>query len=286
MIKKVKDMILTNFMTIGELFRVQRMQDLIGSQAIEYFIVSENSKINGIVTYKDIIMAHPNRIAADVMNNAFGYVDENTTFWRAKDLFEEKNISILLVKCSSGTVKGILTRDILETEANKHIDPLTGLYRKEYIYYSIEKSLFLNNKNTILFIDVDNFGDIDKKCGHIVGDNILIELSKLLANNIENIGAMCRFGGDEFVISTSLDRGASVEVAKSLIETIARKNFYDKINISISIGLCHIEENINFANINIISKLINKASLASTQAKHREDKLHMVSADEVINCIA
>ena len=83
-------------------------------------------------------------------------------------------------------------------------DVLTGLPNR---------TLFMNNlnglikegkskakKSSILFIDIDNFKNINDCFGHRVGDLLLIETSKRMANSVRDIDTIYRFEGDEFNI--------------------------------------------------------------------------------------
>src|SRR5207237_1326985 len=56
----------------------------------------------------------------------------------------------------------------------------------------------------ILFVDLDNFGIVNKALGHVVGDDILRSVGYLLSASLDpSTDFICRYGGDEFAIATT-----------------------------------------------------------------------------------
>ncbi|MPN01404.1 Diguanylate cyclase DosC [bioreactor metagenome] len=55
-------------------------------------------------------------------------------------------------------------------------------------------------RTALLFIDVDDFKNINDTYGHLVGDAVLKELAACIKNNVRIANDAVRFGGDEFVI--------------------------------------------------------------------------------------
>lgn len=88
----------------------------------------------------------------------------------------------------------------LETKAMR--DPLTGAYNKEYTKLLIEKYMDENpDKNGMLFIvDIDRFKQVNDTYGHIMGDNIIIEVVKQISKAFRSNDIIGRIGGDEFAV--------------------------------------------------------------------------------------
>ncbi|WP_404419991.1 diguanylate cyclase domain-containing protein [Marinospirillum sp.] len=83
-------------------------------------------------------------------------------------------------------------------------DPLTGLFNRyafdERFQQSIELARRHKKRVGLLFIDLDNFKDINDILGHASGDAILKALASRILNCLRSSDTACRYGGDEFVI--------------------------------------------------------------------------------------
>ncbi|MCW8333423.1 putative bifunctional diguanylate cyclase/phosphodiesterase [Vibrio paucivorans] len=84
-------------------------------------------------------------------------------------------------------------------------DNLTGMYNRQALNNEVDQRLTQLRTDqirgfSILFIDLDRFKLINDSMGHLLGDEVLIQVAQRLSNNCRN-GDLCfRFGGDEFVI--------------------------------------------------------------------------------------
>jgi len=83
-------------------------------------------------------------------------------------------------------------------------DALTGLFNRYAFDERFEQSLALARRHKkrvgLLFIDLDNFKDINDILGHACGDAILKVLSKRIQTCLRTSDTACRYGGDEFVL--------------------------------------------------------------------------------------
>lgn len=124
-------------------------------------------------------------------------------------------------------------------------DKLTGLYNR----FKIDKELSLQKDNIdrndsyscgLILIDIDYFKSINDTLGHLVGDCILKDISKLLKNNLRKTDIIGRWGGEEFLIILPFtSKDIAKKVAENLRVLIGENNFSYKMNrkITISIGV-------------------------------------------------
>ena len=127
------------------------------------------------------------------------------------------------------------------------IDPLTGLYNRRYASQHLmtisEKSEKDGEPYSILMMDLDEFKKVNDVYGHAAGDQILIEFSRRLQENVRGIDLSARMGGEEFVIAMpGTDTDQAVFVAERLREAIEQNPFVvpnldNEISITVSVGV-------------------------------------------------
>lgn len=106
-----------------------------------------------------------------------------------------------------GTLTNINDRIFMEQQL-KHDslhDKLTGLPNRNLLIERLELILKRKKRHpelifAVLFFDLDNFKVINDSLGHLAGDELLIEVAKLLQKFIRETDVATRLGGDEFVI--------------------------------------------------------------------------------------
>ena len=98
----------------------------------------------------------------------------------------------------------ILERDRAELERNAMLDALTGLGNRraadEAIALRVQTALETQRAFSLAYVDIDNFKMINDRFGHKTGDDVLVAIAGLLANNMRAQDPVFRFGGEEFVI--------------------------------------------------------------------------------------
>jgi diguanylate cyclase (GGDEF)-like protein len=105
-------------------------------------------------------------------------------------------------------------------------DALTGLPNRTLIHDRVEQMLARSRRNqtpaAALFIDLDNFKDINDTLGHNAGDELLQAVAARLDGAIRDADALGRLGGDEFVvISEELSLASAPElVAERLLDAL------------------------------------------------------------------
>lgn len=158
-------------------------------------------------------------------------------------------------------------------EKLKHLaehDPLTGLINKPLIEDRIDHAITLakryNSYIAVLFLDLDQFKQINDLYGHAVGDLLLITASKRIQECIRDSDTLARIGGDEFVLLlTDLrDENAAIEIAKKIIQRFSEYFLIEdkKFITTLSIGIGLYPKNGNNA-----QTLIEKADFAMYYVK-------------------
>lgn len=93
-------------------------------------------------------------------------------------------------------------REKMELEQKSRTDALTGLLNKEAFFVEAREYLTCNEaKNTaIVFIDMDNFKQVNDNLGHMAGDKAIKDCAKKLQVIFSHYDILSRFGGDEFCL--------------------------------------------------------------------------------------
>ena len=83
-------------------------------------------------------------------------------------------------------------------------DALTSLPNRRLLLDRLQRSIVLGQRTrqqgALLFIDLDNFKDLNDTLGHDMGDQLLIEVARRLVATVRESDTVARFGGDEFVV--------------------------------------------------------------------------------------
>jgi diguanylate cyclase (GGDEF)-like protein len=89
-------------------------------------------------------------------------------------------------------------------EMASHTDTLTSLHNRRYLNNWLD---LINQQQDqelpvlqVILIDLDNFKQINDNYGHLVGDEILVAMAKLLKQEIRNTDHVVRWGGEEFLV--------------------------------------------------------------------------------------
>lgn len=128
---------------------------------------------------------------------------------------------------------------LLEDMATR--DGLTGLYNRRYFEEQIALMIKRVERSeeplTLMFIDVNNFKDVNDQYGHLVGDKALQELALALQRAVRESDIVCRYGGDEFAILLVIGQDDANLVEKRIQEEVAAIAVdYPELKLSMAIG--------------------------------------------------
>jgi len=83
-------------------------------------------------------------------------------------------------------------------------DGLTGLFNKKHFEEVLKKEIARSARNDIefslIFFDLDHFKNVNDTYGHKKGDNVLIQVGRIIQKTIREIDLGARWGGEEFII--------------------------------------------------------------------------------------
>ena len=121
-------------------------------------------------------------------------------------------------------------------------DPLTGLANRTLLRDRLQHALARRERGATaaLFVDLDNFKQVNDAHGHATGDTVLVEIARRLHTAVRPGDTIARFGGDEFVaVCEGIDVEAALAVARRLQDAIELPLRTDELehHLTASIGI-------------------------------------------------
>ena len=149
-------------------------------------------------------------------------------------------------------------------------DELTRLPNRKYMYNHIKEWMQRHKEEfCVLYLDLDNFKNINDKFGHTVGDKILQEVAQRLLNFFTARDMIIRQGGDEFIIFLQDPSGYDLDnICKNLIKKISDIYLVEgnEFRIGMSIGLSSYPKDSHD-----INELLSFADTAMYKAKQHKN---------------
>jgi diguanylate cyclase (GGDEF)-like protein len=161
------------------------------------------------------------------------------------------------------------------------IDPLTGmLNRTSLTARSTElahQTALTGEPVGLIVADLDHFKSVNDRFGHVVGDEVLVDLAYLLRKHVGAFGLAYRLGGEEFVlVLPGADRQRAEEVAEAIAAAV-RSQPLAGVNLTLSLGVAASEPDTTFA----FREVFGAADDALYAAKHAgRDCVRVASAAE------
>ena len=129
-------------------------------------------------------------------------------------------------------------------------DPLTNAFNRSYLMSMLEKLLgrcqFTHQKLSVIMMDIDYFKKVNDTWGHLVGDEVLRVFSERIRNVLRSGDALCRLGGEEFVlISERTELQDAMRIAERIRLAVSSAPFSTQagpVEITCSLGVMTVDE--------------------------------------------
>lgn len=130
-------------------------------------------------------------------------------------------------------------------------DSLTAVYCRRYFLERFSEELRRSKKNKLrlafLMIDIDNFKQFNDRYGHLVGDAILRQVSKIISETVRQIDFVGRYGGEELsIVLAETDReqaNFAAERIRQAIATGAIRVYDEELKVTVSTGVSTFPDN-------------------------------------------
>jgi len=111
-----------------------------------------------------------------------------------------------------------------------YLDGLTGIFNRRFfelrIIEEIERSRRYGTGMAVIMADIDQFKRLNDEFGHLLGDEVLRQVSSLFHQQLRKIDVVCRYGGEEFgIVLTQTNASHAVSVAEKLRRMVEQWQF-------------------------------------------------------------
>ncbi|WP_020405634.1 sensor domain-containing diguanylate cyclase [Hahella ganghwensis] len=200
-------------------------------------------------------------------------------YWSTKiPLKDEQGAVSSFIGFSTDITELSLLRNRLEQQVQEEIikrlkherlaitDPLTGIYNRLKLDEVLEQEWQRAKRSSqtfgIILLDVDYFKHVNDTCGHQTGDKTLIEIARLLKNNVREIDTVGRWGGEEFlIVCPDTDREGTTHLAEKLRTVIEQHKFPVVTHKTASFGVTTYKDG------DTINEMVSRADVALYKAK-------------------
>jgi two-component system cell cycle response regulator len=151
-------------------------------------------------------------------------------------------------------------------------DSLTGLYNSRHFFDQLDKEIKRSDRYlhplSLIFIDIDDFKEINDTHGHMIGDKILALIAKRIKACLRSNDSAYRFAGDEFTIILPETTASEAKfVADRILSKFTNEAFMinekEISEITSSIGIAEYQINEGY------QKLVHRADVTMYEAKQR-----------------
>tara|TARA_R110002153_G_scaffold271355_3_gene438633 strand:+ start:2040 stop:3155 length:1116 start_codon:yes stop_codon:yes gene_type:complete len=126
-----------------------------------------------------------------------------------------------------------------------NIDALTGIYNRKHFLQLLESEIprarRYKRSMGLLLINVDDFTQINETLSHDVGDQVLVDVAKLIKSHQREIDVVCRYNNGELsVLLVETNTAQSVEVAQR-IRTLIESHDFSYVGKSVTVSIGHTQ---------------------------------------------
>jgi len=165
-------------------------------------------------------------------------------------------------------------------------DALTGLHNRyefdQQLKQALKSAKLKNERHVLFYMDLDQFKVVNDTSGHLAGDELLKQLSRVLQKEVRNGDTLARLGGDEFgVLLKNCDLNQARQIAKKLQRAVRNFRFHmeDKtFSIGVSTGIVEITA-YSQADADVLSLADSACFLAKEEGRNRIHIYHQNDED-------
>lgn len=219
-----------------------KITELVGRSLFDIVHPQELVRVRAVL---DDLLAHPAKVVTGefLASGADGGLRHfEVTF---NNLLEDVSVKGIVINARDITERKVLEQELAHQAFH---DSLTNLANRALFLDRVQHALARSDRadmpTSVLFLDVDDFKTINDSLGHLVGDQVLIELARRVRSCLRPEDTVARLGGDEFAIL--LEETGPIEAvaaASRILTTVSRDLSIQRhaivIQASIGVAVSH-----------------------------------------------
>ncbi len=167
---------------------------------------------------------------------------------RIQDITDRKNQERLIAEYAEmlETQKDELIAANQRLEEFSSTDALTGLSNRRSFTDRLATLFSLRGryemKVAVIMIDIDHFKSINDTHGHLVGDEVLIQMGQILKDSAREADMAARYGGEEFIILCPQTKGEDAAILAERIRAKIEAHSFDHGKVTASLGVAEVTD--------------------------------------------
>lgn len=239
-------------------------EELIGQNPYDLFHPLDRKLIRK-ASHERVLQGLPATITYRMRKRSGEYIWLETI---TRPIFDDQGQILQLQTASREVTEQIHMRQQLEYEASH--DALTGLPNRNLLAERLELALerVSEQQFALLFLDLDRFKVVNDSLGHLIGDQVLLEVSRRLTAVIRTTDFVARLGGDEFIvlIEPVISLEDALHVVKRIFKSLQRPLAVDSQELFINVSIGVVLGNASYTQA---AEVIRDADIAMYRAKAR-----------------
>lgn len=208
-------------------------------------------------------------IESKVRGFKLGGVDYINKPFQLAEILARVNMQITMLR-----MRRYLERQNAELERLANTDPLTDLYNRRRFFQVAEenfsRAVLCGAPVAITLIDLDHFKLVNDTYGHLVGDQVLIHVARLIRVYCRRYDLAARYGGEEFVIlHPTVDSQTAYWITESIRKAVGGTPFLHEmkgIGVTLSAGVVDTKSRTDFTRIDDLLALADVALYRAKEA--------------------
>lgn len=161
----------------------------------------------------------------------------------ARRIAEERRRTDEVLERERRRMDRILSHSIMLATKDALTDLVNSRGFMEVLELQLERCVQFGHTFALIYVDIDNFKQVNDVHGHVEGDEVLRRISRIMRRSVRKEDVAARLGGDEFgIVVQRLSPTGTHEIARRIIQRVRELGAeYSGTSLGASLGLVHVD---------------------------------------------